>query len=603
MAPLPKLRRARRLLICAMLSGVISGCMPPLYLHKDSYEKETADVQKTVQGLDVEAGYKNLTADAKEIAGLEDSAVTDATIAKRNADLVRLIEPSPGETDTKARSNGAATLFFSVVQNDITALVTEKTTLADADLKDINAARLESVFAKAHDQETAVDQFIQGLRSIYAIKTAHQGDIEIPAWSCETPDIAEMNLAAIAPPLKHVPPEAAEDRDTETVAAFLDRLARNKAGLSLRCRDRSAAWEERAAFLKGLGAEDSLSESAGSVPKSAADLYAKLAQRQMFLRDAEKFRADLEKLLRSVFKKDEKSAILAAIDKLKKTVPEANALAQAAGWKTLLTYTQCGLGAELLAFSTSNEKGSDAAGDSAARASTEAAIAGTEKTVEGADKNKKTTIACEAGKSGIQIGKDGEANPLVLDVARAIIGVEQDAKTIKMLKRLDTEIMAIAELRQRADIAEAQARFGGINIQLLKARLHALLEQLRLNRTSRDELKALAAIQKPGSETDQTSLTGFKTNPQDYYHVAAALTAHAQSWDSGRIPVALLNYRVIQAQRNFDIDVAAITAKNYKELLKPIVDALAAYGAGGIPAELLGQILGNAAIVTGIGTL
>jgi len=603
MAPLPKLRRARRLLICAMLSGVISGCMPPLYLHKDSYEKETADVQKTVQGLDVEAGYKNLTADAKEIVGLEDSAVTDATIAKRNADLVRLIEPSPGETDAKLRSNGAATLFFSVVQNDITALVTEKTTLADADLKDINAARLESVFAKAHDQETAVDQFIQGLRSIYAIKTAHQGDIEIPAWSCETPDIAEMNLAAIVPPLKHVPPEAAKDRDTETVAAFLDRLARNKAGLSLRCRDRSAAWEERAVFLRSLGAEDSLSESAGSIPKSAADLYAKLAQRQVFLRDAEKLRADLEKLLRSVFKKDEKSAILAAIDKLKKTVPEANALAQAAGWKTLLTYTQCGLGAELLAFSTSNEKGSDAAGDSTARASTEAAIAGTEKTVEGADKSKKTTIACEAGKSGIQIGKDGEANPLVLDVARAIIGVEQDAKTIKMLKRLDTEIMAIAELRQRADIAEAQARFGGINIQLLKARLHALLEQLRLNRTSRDELKALTAIQKPGSETDQTSLTGFKANAQDYYHVTAALTAHAQSWDSGRIPVALLNYRVIQAQRNFDIDVAAITAKNYKELLKPIVDALAAYGAGGIPAELLGQILGNAAIITGIGTL
>ncbi|MDY0874355.1 hypothetical protein [Dongia rigui] len=600
MAPLPELCRARQLLICALLSGILGGCLP-LYLHKDSYEKETADVQKAVNALDVEAGYKILIADAKEIADKEDSAAADAVIATRNADLVGLIEPFPGEL-SDARVNGAATRFHSIIQADISALTNGKTTLLADVPGTISAKHLESVFAKANERESAVAQFIQGLRSIYAIKTAHQGDIEIPAWTCEDAKVAKANASSMVLPLQILAPESATDRDNETAAEFQARLERNKASLSLHCQERREAWGERAEFLRRLGAEDKLPDSAGSIPRSAADLYAKLAQRQTFIRDAEKTRADLEKLLSSVLKKNDKSAIQNAIERFKKTVPEVNALAQAAGWKTLLTYTQCGLGAELLAFSASDEKGSDAAGDSSARTDAVNAVANTEKPVEGADKNKLTTIACEAGKSGIQVGKDGEANPLILDVARAIIGVERDAKILGLLERLNAEIMAIAELRQRADIAEAQARFGGINIQLLKARLHALLEQIRLDKVAAEELGKLEPIEHPGTQTDRTSLTDFKASSQHYYRVVAALTAYAQSWDSGRIPVVLLNYRVIQAQRNLDIDIATLTAKNYKELLKPIVDALAAYGAGGIPAELLGQILGNAAIITGIGT-
>ncbi|MBI2253905.1 MAG: hypothetical protein HYU58_04730 [Proteobacteria bacterium] len=603
MASQPELRRTWRLLICTTALISLYGCGLPLYLHKDSYEKETAEVKKTVDDLEVEAGYKNLIADAKEIAGLEDSAVTDATIARRNAELVRLIEPFPGDAGAASQKNGAATLFYSALEADIATLVSGKTTLVDEDTDKISAAQLERVFASANDREADVAQFIQGLRSIYAIKTAHQGEIEVPAWTCESPEIAKADPASIQPPLNPVPPEAAADRDTETVEMFQARLARNKAGLNLRCQNRSDAWNARATFLKMLGAEDKLPETVGNVPKTAADLYAKLAQRQWFIRDAEKLRADLEKLLGKVFKKDDKSAILSAIENVKKILPEANALAQAAGWKTLLTYTQCGLAAELLALSASDETGSDAAGDSKARESVANSIAGTEKSVDGADKSKETTIACEAGKSGIQVGKDGEANPLILDVAHVILGVEHDTKTLKMLERLNAEIMAIAELRQQAEVADAQARFGGVNIQLQKARLHALLEQLRLVKASRTALKALTSVQKPGSQTDKASLTDFKANAQDYYHVAAALTDYAQSWDSGRIPVALLNYRVLQARRNHDIELATITAKNYKELLKPIVDALAAYGAGGIPAELLGQLLGNAAIIAGIGTL
>jgi hypothetical protein len=597
MSAQPELRRAWRMLVCSTALVSLCGCGLPLYLHKDSYEKETAEVKKTVDELDVKAAYASLTSDAKEVAKLEDSTVMDALIARRNAELVKIIDPFPGNTKAAADIDARLQLA-AAVQSDID-LLAEANTALGAGSPGLGAEDLERSFAATRRGENDVGNFLRLLQAIYATKTAQQGERKPPAWSCDAPEVARA--AAAATPY---PPKWPDNRQTETGSAFETRLSENIAGLKLRCVQRKAAWQQRTDLLKKL-ADGASPGTDVSIPSVAQNLVNSLTLRQVLQRDAEKFSAELNAKLDSVDKTEARRSIIGAIKKMKPLVGEANALAQFAGWETFLTYTQCGLATELMALGQSADKGDDAAGDTEARAAatpsaTDAAADGSGKSKE---KDETKTIACEAGKSGIQLGDNGDANPLVVDIAHVLIGIQSDAKVLEKAERLDAEIMAIADLRQRVSIAKAQVEFGALTIQLQKARLHALLEQLRFSQQARADLEGFADAYKGKPVPSYPDIDGYRKAGANNYFIANALAGYTQSWDNGRIPAELLNYRMVQARRNYDITVAAVTADNYRELLKPIAASLAAYGAGGITPELLGQLLGNAAIIAGVGTL
>jgi hypothetical protein len=82
--------------------------------------------------------------------------------------------------------------------------------------------------------------------------------------------------------------------------------------------------------------------------------------------------------------------------------------------------------------------------------------------------------------------------------------------------------------------------------------------------------------------------------------MAEALSGYVASWNYGRIPADLIDFRFLQAQRIHDIQLANLTAANYKAAVAPIADALAAYGAGGITPDTLAEVISNLGILSGI---
>jgi hypothetical protein len=82
--------------------------------------------------------------------------------------------------------------------------------------------------------------------------------------------------------------------------------------------------------------------------------------------------------------------------------------------------------------------------------------------------------------------------------------------------------------------------------------------------------------------------------------MALALSSYVGAWNYGRIPAQVIDFRFLQARRKFEIQLASLTAANYKALVQPIADALAAYGKGGITPDTLAEVLSNLGILSGI---
>lgn len=74
---------------------------------------------------------------------------------------------------------------------------------------------------------------------------------------------------------------------------------------------------------------------------------------------------------------------------------------------------------------------------------------------------------------------------------------------------------------------------------------------------------------------------------------AEALSHYVSSFDNGLIPYQVLLSRELQIERAAAVRNARATEADYRALLSPAIDQLAAYGAGGIRPEVLGQFLAN----------
>ena len=61
----------------------------------------------------------------------------------------------------------------------------------------------------------------------------------------------------------------------------------------------------------------------------------------------------------------------------------------------------------------------------------------------------------------------------------------------------------------------------------------------------------------------------------------------------GRIPFEVLRFREIQVQRASAVRKAQATEADYRALIQPAIDQIAAYGAGGVKAETLGPFLAS----------
>jgi hypothetical protein len=74
---------------------------------------------------------------------------------------------------------------------------------------------------------------------------------------------------------------------------------------------------------------------------------------------------------------------------------------------------------------------------------------------------------------------------------------------------------------------------------------------------------------------------------------AEALSYYARSQNVGRGPYEILTFRRLQLQRATALKEAKATEADYRSLIQPAVDQLAAYGAGGVKPETIANFLAS----------
>lgn len=74
---------------------------------------------------------------------------------------------------------------------------------------------------------------------------------------------------------------------------------------------------------------------------------------------------------------------------------------------------------------------------------------------------------------------------------------------------------------------------------------------------------------------------------------ALALSYYISSFNSGLIPFEILRFRETQLKRDLAVKQAKATEADYRALIQPAIDQLAAYGEGGIKPEMIAPFIAN----------
>ncbi|HVQ10219.1 MAG TPA: hypothetical protein VMS43_17515 [Allosphingosinicella sp.] len=135
-------------------------------------------------------------------------------------------------------------------------------------------------------------------------------------------------------------------------------------------------------------------------------------------------------------------------------------------------------------------------------------------------------------------------------------------------------LIAIARVRHQLNLVE-------LNIQR-NQRLASILEaEAAALRTQTYYLARVEAL----CSTQHSCGTGIVN--------AEALSHFASSFDKGLIPYEVLRSRELQVDRAFAIRRAQAAEADYRALLQPAFDQMAAYGAGGVKPDVLGPFLAS----------
>lgn len=591
-APSPgRVRPFGRPLTTTLLCLALTGCGLPLYLHKDAYQKETSEIKESVDKLDVESAYAALRADMIDLAKAEDRATLASLIAARNQFLTRLIDPGPETlSDVPDAGSSARERLNALVSADLCALYGSP---GDSDCSepagfDAKAMRttLDQSFRVQEAAAQAIRAFTRKLSLAYrelASDAAGKARLFDPGsgknralLSCPNAHDLAAVLSGVGTDMPQMEPEAPTLADTPE--AWDSKIDGNNEKLVTICIKASEAVAQAQTQVGGLA-------GLGSVPNqiniAASDLAASIERAERSRQEAIETTNKINEYLRKAEESAANAGQLSALMKeILATIDRAAALSQAAGYDTLLELTQCGLLADLRATLPADGTAESEADGSQVKVTT--------KSVEATSGG---GVACIQGISGINAGDDGQGNTLVVSLAKLLVGLKNDKEVLNRLERVTATVLAGVQLRHKRDLAVSRVQFEKRNILLLRGKLHALLTHAHESR--------IALLENAKIGQDARGFAQLRKSA-DKRHVGFALNAYAQSWDHGKIPVEILNYRLLQARRAYDTEVAGLNARNYRDLIKPLTDALAAYGAGGITPEMIGQILGNAAIAVGI---
>jgi hypothetical protein len=175
----------------------------------------------------------------------------------------------------------------------------------------------------------------------------------------------------------------------------------------------------------------------------------------------------------------------------------------------------------------------------------------------------------------------------ILRLLRASAGTADAYSNRPNIDRASALLIGLAKLRHEAKVADISVRQEQQRLRLLDAQQEALLiraEQLaRAHQVLRDHAPSSAS-----GLADLRSLGGTKGRA-----ASDAIAAYQIAWNAGEIPYRVLQFRVVQVDRSAALEKAEATEADYRALLQPAIDQLAAYGKGGISQEAIVRLLSN----------
>jgi hypothetical protein len=548
-------RVGRTAAVAVALAIPLAGCATP-YLHDASVQAQTTAVSDAWSKIDNSTYFADLRKSFVALEADEDAALTRSLQATRDRNLVAYIDPSepPNSYHPEPLARGVNALCKDVnkrvaelSKGPLADAGTHCSVLADDDLATIRSRLPQKIVvaratlrAAQQERADAVEQFTE---SRDAWRKAHpsnkkDGGVMEPDLPLDCDKIAANPSGAD----QAVPKDYPIDHYRVLVEACLG--GGGKVGVI--------------GALQALGRGGELQTTAGVTDQSIIGGIFKRAVEAQQEADksaaaAAKLDAGLKVLQKKINDIHSSSAEFAdALKEVKDTLADAPAAAKLVGAEKLAVILQDALKAEL----SSAENKTDAAAPAAAE---------TPSTT-----TKRTQAIEELAAAGATL-------------ADAIRVNDPD-------QRKNALLIALAAQRQQVDMLRLEAKRETDRLQIINAELLGGLTELAL-------LSEAQLFLTKVSPTDAGIATlGNNTAAQ------AALNRTALAWSEGRIPMNLARLRHIYLNRDYRIRIAEKTAENWRGLIKPAIDAMVAGGAGGVPPEVIGNLVGPpaaAAIIKG----
>jgi len=192
--------------------------------------------------------------------------------------------------------------------------------------------------------------------------------------------------------------------------------------------------------------------------------------------------------------------------------------------------------------------------------------------------------------------------------------VEQNAPAVAALAFLRAGQDTAARFSAKPNEQKAAALL--IGLAMVRHKLHSAEMDVALENQQRDILqRQLAALLLRASHLARSLRTmqlneinpgtGFGDlrqidDSQSRSAASEALTSYITAWNTGEIPYHVLRFRAVQARRLAAIDRAQLAEQDFRAVIKPAIDTLAEYGAGGVTTESIVTLLGHLGIAGSI---
>ena len=184
----------------------------------------------------------------------------------------------------------------------------------------------------------------------------------------------------------------------------------------------------------------------------------------------------------------------------------------------------------------------------------------------------------------------------ILKLTDSLANAADTFQTEPKIKRVNSLLIAIIELRQKRDMAMLDINLKEDSLHIYEAQQTARLyefAQLSATKLILNELQNTISLDGDGG--------GFAVIPSGTKEpgpaVGSMLATYSASWNQGQIPYEILQFKEEQIKRAYYVDVAALTAQNMNNLLIPALDELAAYGKGGIHPETIATLITNLGLI------